>query len=112
MDNARVHLHSDDFNPRKKHHKKEDLQRRAMCCTAIREVQECLRKANKADLVEFLCACDGTRAPEVFKVAERHGNVVERTPPYRPELHPIEYIWAAMKGSYSSRVYQTQVFYI
>ena len=68
--------------------------------------------ASRSDLVEFLRACHGARVPEMFKVAQRHGDVVERTPPYHPELQPIEYIWAAMKGSYSTRAHQTQVLYI
>ena len=84
MDNARVHLHSEDFNPREKHHKKGDLQKMATGRTDDKDAKERLREAIRSDHVEFLRACHGARVPEMFKVAQRHGGVVERTPPVPP----------------------------
>ena len=80
MGNARVHLHSEDFYPREKSRKKADLQKMAMGCTDDKDVKECLRGTCRSDLVEFLRACRGARVPEMFKVAQRRGNVVERAP--------------------------------
>ena len=53
MDNARVHLHPDDFNPLEKHRKKEEMQRRAMGCTGSREVKECLREQENQTSLSF-----------------------------------------------------------
>ena len=41
--------------------------------------------------------------PEIFKPAAKHGCVIERTPPYYPELQPIEYVWGHMKNAYRAR---------
>ena len=67
------------------------------------ELREEIESATKAELVAFIRSVSGARVPEIFKVAAQHGNVVERTPPYRPELQPIEYLWAHMKRSYATR---------
>ena len=80
MDNAMAHHHSEDFNPREKRREKAALRRRATGRTTIREVQESLRRAQQEEPVYFLRARQGSRVPEVFKVSDRRGGVVERTP--------------------------------
>ena len=80
MDSARAHLHSEDFNPREKHHKPADLQRRRLWRSTIRDVQESLRIAQKEEIVVFLRAFRGSRVPEVFKVREWAGGVAGRAP--------------------------------
>ena len=41
---------------------------------------------------------DGGRGPGIPKIASASGDVVERTPPYRTEFHPVDFRRAAIKG--------------
>ena len=58
----------------------------------------CRRDCLKPELVEIL----GRLAPEptyaIDEIARSHGHEVIRTPPYHPELQPIETCWAVVKN--------------
>ena len=62
-----------------------------------------MESATKKKLAAFLRQVEGRRAPEIPKVARRFENAVERTPPYHPELQPIEYSRAHGKAEYATR---------
>ena len=67
------------------------------------QLKDYLQDATKKDLVRFLATASGARVPEIFKKALDCGRVVERTPPYVPEVQPIELVWNAMKTAYNTR---------
>ena len=96
MDNARAHLRSNDFNPADRTHRKAALMGKLLSvleeAEGAQEVRECIIEAPNPELVRYLKCVSEARTPEIFKIARDHGNVVERTPPYHPELHPIELI--------------------
>ena len=54
--------------------------------------------ATQLELVALIQSMEGGRAPGIFEIAYARGNVVERTPPYRPEVQPTEFISARIKG--------------
>ena len=64
-----------------------------------------VKNATKQALVLLIEAIEGKRTPEILKVAKECGNVVERTPPYRPEFRPMEFVRARLKGGYD-RAYE------
>ena len=115
LDNARIHLYSEDWNPRESRRKKADLAERAM---KIYQPGMGMRRqtfakyvsgATKPELVRVIEAMEGKRVPEIFKIARQHGNTVERTPPYHPEVQPMEFLWAQLKGGYGQRYESTGV---
>ena len=59
--------------------------------------------ATKKDMIRFLTTASGARVPGIFKKAMEYGRVVERTPSYVPEVHPIELAWTSMKTAYNTR---------
>ena len=107
MDNARAHLRSSDFNPADRTHSKATLLEKALAALEgaeeVEEVRGSILEASKPDLARYLKCVSGHRTPEIFKIAREYGNVVERTPPYHPELQPIELVWSHMKANYSRR---------
>ena len=105
MDNARVHLRSKDFNPKDTKQNKAALQKYAMelCGELGGDFGSDLASATKPELVNFISTVSGRRVPEAFKVANAFGNIVERFPPFHPELNPIEHCWSQMKSGYSGR---------
>ena len=113
MDNARVHLYSADYNPSKTKHTKSSLLEEALLLMEegeeIEELRPMLMEATKAELVRYIKCVAGKRTPEIFKIAREFGNIVERTPPYHPELQPIELIWSRLKAEYSRRYEQCRV---
>ena len=63
------------------------------------QLKDYLQDATEKDLVRILATASGARVPEIFKKALDCGCVVERTPPYVPEVQPIELVWNTMKTS-------------
>ena len=97
LDNAGVHLYSGDWNPRESKRKKCELAGRArrlyppgmgMCRQTFAKYVGC---AAKPELVRVIEPMEGERVPEIFKLANQYGNTAERTPPYRPEVQPMEF---------------------
>ena len=64
-----------------------------------------VENATKQELVLLIEAIEGKRTPWIFKVAKEYGNVVGRTPPYRPESQPMDLVWGRLKGEYD-RAYE------
>ena len=62
-----------------------------------------LLDATKKDLVRFPMTSSGARVPGIFKKGRDCGCVVERTPPFAPELQPIELAWGFVKTAYNTR---------
>lgn len=56
--------------------------------------QNCL----KAELALMLKKISPKPIYEIDKIAEKHGHEVIRTPPYHPELQPIEICWGIVKN--------------
>ena len=52
----------------------------------------------KAELVEILNKKAPSPIFEIDEVAEKHGHKILRTPPYHPELQPIEICWGVVKN--------------
>lgn len=52
----------------------------------------------KAELVSVLKKIAPLPIYEVDEIANRHGHQILRTPPYHPELQPIELCWGIVKG--------------
>ncbi len=52
----------------------------------------------KVELVEVLKKVGPAPAYVIDELAEQHGHEVVRTPPYHPELQPIETCWAVIKN--------------
>ena len=109
LDNSRIHLYSADFNPKCSKLKKSDLAQRALGLykeemgMGRRKYESQVAHATKPELVALIQSMEGKRTPEIFKIAADYGNVVERTPPYHPEVQPMEYIWSRIKGGYGTR---------
>ena len=55
------------------------------------------------ELVGPIQSMEGKRAPGISKIVAARGVIVERAPPYQPDVHPAEYIWSAIKGGYGTR---------
>ena len=111
LDNSRIHLFSKDFNAADSRHSRATLLARALevgeeyvdGAGAVEGLRESLESGAKKELVAFLQDVAGPRVPEIFKIARQYNNAVERTPPYRPEVQPIEFIWAHGKTAYATR---------
>ena len=56
------------------------------------EVRDFILESTKTGSARYVKCVSGARTPGIFKIARDHGKVVERTPPYRPEMQPIELI--------------------
>jgi len=56
--------------------------------------EDCL----KAELVEILKKIAPTPLYEVDEMAKKQGHEIIRTPPYHPELQPIEICWGVVKN--------------
>ena len=111
MDNARVHLHSGDFNPREKYREKAELRRRAAGCTDSREVKECLREqANQAPL----SFCAHAVEPEYLTCSKfrKDTGARWRGPPVPLGAPPHRVYMGGDEGRYRGRAHQTKVFYI
>ena len=52
----------------------------------------------KVELVEILNKVSPEPTYEIDVIAQKHGHEVIRTPPYHPELQPIEICWAVLKN--------------
>ena len=63
-----------------------------------RKYESQVAHATNPELVVRIQSMGGKRTPEIFKIAADYENVVERTPPYHPEVQPMEYIWSRIKG--------------
>ena len=107
LDNARVHLHSNDFNPKGKGVKKKDLVEHAAHffdpvegAVGIEQYKAELGLKTVKQLRELVTLYDGARVPEIFKIASEEGYYVERTPPYHPEFQPMELVWSQLKTAY------------
>ena len=74
-----------------------------------RKFEASFANATMPELVALIQSIGGKRTHGIFNIASAHGNVVERTPPYRPEVHPMEFIWAMTKGWCATR-YEAFVF--
>ena len=57
----------------------------------------------KPELGRVIEATEGGRVPEIFKIARQNGGAVERAPPCQPEVYPMEFIRAQLKGGYGQR---------
>jgi len=58
----------------------------------------CSKDTLKAELVEILKKISPTPIYEVDEIAKKHGHEIVRTPPYHPELQPIEVCWGVVKN--------------
>ena len=115
LDNSRAHLFPEGFNPRGPRRKRQALVARALeVCDELEAAAGREGGGEKAglrdfgqegakELARFLTDGRGARAPEIFKIAEGRGRVVERTPPYRPEIQPVEYARRWLESSYDAR---------
>ena len=59
--------------------------------------------ATKKGIARLLTTTSGARVHGIFKKDREYGCVVERTPPYVPEVHPIELVWNSVKTAYNTR---------
>ena len=112
--NSTAHRYSSDFNPRDTRRRRADLLQAAISvCDAMEgeaegaeiagRLMDFLPGATKKEMVRFLTTASGARVPGIFKKAMEYGRVVERTPSYVPEVHPIELAWTSMKTAYNTR---------
>jgi transposase len=58
----------------------------------------CSEDCLKAELVEILRKVAPTQTYVIDEIAQEHGHEVIRTPPYHPELQPIETCWGVVKN--------------
>lgn len=56
----------------------------------------------KAEVLEIVAANQPTPSYRATEIAVEHGHTVHYTPPYHPELQPIELIWAQLKQKIAS----------
>ena len=63
----------------------------------------CEKNLLKAELVLILKKIETSPIYEVDKIAEKYGHEVLRTPPYHPELQPIEICWGIVKNHIGRR---------
>ena len=93
MDNASYHNTLSEHSPPtplcSKKKIMEWLEHNKICCRA-----DCL----KPELVEILKKMSPEPVYEIDTIARTHGHEVIRTPPYHPELQPIETCWGVVKN--------------
>ena len=58
----------------------------------------CRKDCLKPELIEMLCKFAPEPTYEIDEAARRQGHRVIRTPPYHPELQPIETCWGVVKN--------------
>jgi len=58
----------------------------------------CSKDALKAELVEILKKISPMPIYEADEIARKYGHEIIRTPPYHPELQPIEICWGVVKN--------------
>ncbi len=58
----------------------------------------CNRDCLKVELVEILNKIAPEPTYVIDEIAQRHGHRIIRTPPYHPELQPIEICWGVLKN--------------
>ena len=93
LDNARYHnVLEDDVIPNKSS-KKEQL-----CHWLIRNGYPCRDDMLKSELLELCTRLAPTVEYKLDQLAAEHGISILRTPPYHPELQPIETCWAVVKN--------------
>ena len=115
LDNARIHLYSEDWRPMESRRKKADLSDREKRIyqpgMGVRRqtFSKYVGGVTNQELVCVIESMNGRRVPEIFKIARQHGRAVERAPPYYPEVHHMEFLWAKLKCGYGQRYESTGV---
>ena len=59
----------------------------------------CKEDCLKAELVKLLKKADPKPIYEIDRIASAYGHEILRTPPYHPELQPIETCWGVVKNA-------------
>ena len=93
LDNARYHNVLEDDVIQNKSSKKEQL-----CHWLIRNGYPCRDDMLKSELLELCTRLAPTVEYKLDQLAAEHGISILRTPPYHPELQPIETCWAVVKN--------------
>jgi len=93
MDNASYHNTLSRYSPPTPTCAKEQI-RQWLMENNIPCDQDCL----KAELIDILKKIAPTPLYEVDEIAKKHGHEIVRTPPYHPELQPIEMCWGVVKN--------------
>ncbi|MEN8123408.1 MAG: transposase [Bacteroidota bacterium] len=93
LDNASYHNALSSCSPPTSHCSKEEIRKWLLGNNVICD-QNCL----KAELVLMLKKLAPKPIYEIDKIAEKHGHEIIRTPPYHPELQPIETCWGIVKN--------------
>ena len=69
----------------------------------VGEADAICANATIPELGSLIYTMDGERTHGVRAISTSYGGVIGRTPPYRPEAQPMEYIWSMVKGWYGTR---------
>ena len=93
MDNAPYHKTLSSFSPPTPACSKE-----RMLAWLLANGIPCERDCLKAELIEALKKVAPAPIYEVDEIAKKWGHEVVRTPPYHPELQPIEVCWGIVKN--------------
>ena len=93
MDNASYHnVLSEDSAPTGKSSKEA-------ICSWLHDNKIPVREdALKSEMVEILAKIAPSPTYAIDRIAEQHGHRILRTPPYHPELQPIELAWGVAKN--------------
>jgi transposase len=93
MDNASYHNTLSSDSPPIKSSSKESIQNWLMRNNIHYE-----NDSLKAELVEILSKLNVDPVYKIDEIAKVHGHKIIRTPPYHPELQPIELCWGIVKN--------------
>jgi len=93
MDNAAYHNTLTASSPPTKRCSKERIK-----SWLAKEGIPCSESSLKAELIEVLLQRAPTPIYEIDDIAQKSGHEVIRTPPYHPELQPIEVCWGIVKN--------------
>ncbi len=93
LDNAKYHNVFDDDVVPSKSAKKEQLRH-----WLTRNGYPCREDMLKSELLELCTRLAPTPEYKLDRLAAEHGISILRTPPYHPELQPIETCWAVVKN--------------
>ena len=93
MDNASYHNTLADASAPTANSKKEDI-KKWLLANKIPIAEDSL----KAELIEVLNKVAPSPTYAIDEIAEQAGHEVLRTPPYHPELQPIETCWGVVKN--------------